>query len=231
MSMPSWITFESKTNTLSGEAGWDHVCNSFDIKLVGIQGDKTIDLSCQLAVNSGEIIWEQGFGAPENSLYTLPYEVGKTYKFSQVNCSVNPVKGHHNWFAYDIDMDIGETVLASKAGEVIAVQKSNSDEGADCSGGKENFVFIRHGDGTVKSYAHFTTNGVIAEVGDWTDQGQAIALSGNSDCTAGPHTHVAWFRYRTNFDRQSTLPFKYSNAMGSLNANSALVLGEEYTAL
>ncbi|MEO9850466.1 MAG: peptidoglycan DD-metalloendopeptidase family protein [Reichenbachiella sp.] len=228
--IPSWLTFDSEKQTLSGTAGWNHVNKSFLIKLQVTQGENMVDLSYNLLVNLGEIVCDQDFGDPGSSAYVLPYKSGKTYKFSQVYCSENPAWGHHNWFAYDIDMDTGEMVVASRAGEVIAIKEDNPDIGGDCSGGKENFVFILHDDGTVMSYVHFTTDGVLVEVGDRVEQGQEIALSGNSGCSAGPHTHVALFKDRTNYDRQSTIPFNYSNAVGVLDDNRGLVLGEEYTA-
>lgn len=118
-------------------------------------------------------------------------------------------------------MNIGETVLASRGGQVIAVQESNPDV-PSCAGGRENYVFIRHNDGTVMSYVHLRQNGVDVTQGQVVNAGDVLGQSGNSGCSSGPHLHVALFRDGTNYDRQSTLPFNYSNAEGELDANNGL---------
>ncbi|MEO9967078.1 MAG: M23 family metallopeptidase [Reichenbachiella sp.] len=228
--IPSWLSFDPESNILSGTAGWPNVNESFPVKLDLQQGDLSSELSYSIVVELGEIVCDQEFGNPEDSPYVLPYTLGETYTFGQVYCSENPAWGHHNWFAYDIDMGNGTIVLASREGEIIATKEDQPNIGGDCSGGKENFVFILHDDGTVMSYVHFTTDGVLVETGDRVVQGQEIGLSGNSGCSSGPHTHVALFKDRTNFDRQSTIPFNYSNADGPLDMNQGLVLMENYTA-
>ena len=177
-----------------------------------------------------EIECDQDFGDPAKSQFILPYPVGKTYELEQGYCPPNPNWGHHNWFAYDFKMPIGDTLIASASGTVIAVRDNNPDV-SDCSGGKENFVFIRHGTGTVMSYVHLTPNSVQVKAGDRVIQGQFIGLSGNSGCSLSPHTHIALFKDNTNYDRQSTIPLNYKNLQGPLDGNRGLIQKETYKAL
>ena len=182
-------------------------------------------------IDTGEIMCNQDFGNPNQSPYILPFLVGKEYLLSQSYCPANPNWGHHNWFAYDFDMPNRDTIIASWSGTVLAVKEDNPNIGGDCSGGKENFVFIQHGDGTVMSYVHLITDGALVEKGDFVRQGQPIGLSGNSGCSAGPHLHVALFKDRTNYDRQSTIPLNYKNAQGPTDSNNGLVFNKQYKAM
>jgi murein DD-endopeptidase MepM/ murein hydrolase activator NlpD len=84
-------------------------------------------------------------------------------------------------------MPIGTTIVASRAGRVVAVQEAFVDgNGEDL---KENFVFIRHEDGTTSRYYHLMHDGALVSMGDVVRQGQPIALSGNTADSAGPHLH------------------------------------------
>jgi len=178
----------------------------------------------------GEIECNSFFGDPAKSLYVLPFKAGEQFTINQSYCPPNPGWGHANWFAYDFKMSIGNTIIASRAGQVIAAQDHNPDV-SDCSGGKENWVFIVHNDGTVMQYVHLQQNGLQVEKGESVTQGQIIGLSGNSGCSSGPHTHVALFKDGTNYDRQSTIPFNYKNAEGPLDKNNGLMFNQTYKAL
>jgi murein DD-endopeptidase MepM/ murein hydrolase activator NlpD len=55
---------------------------------------------------------------------------------------------------------------------------------------KENFVMIKHDDGTIARDIHLTHNGVLVKKDDRVEHGQAIALSGNTgDTGGGAHLH------------------------------------------
>jgi hypothetical protein len=117
-------------------------------------------------------------------------------------------------------------------GTVVAVREQSADGTRICGQQQENLVFVEHADHTIMAYMHLTTNGALVEVGDDVAQGEAIGLSGDSGCSAGPHLHVALFAaQRTGFDRQFSLPVNYSNASGLLDAQRQLVPGRRYLAL
>ena len=131
--------------------------------------------------------------------------------------------------AYDFDMTIGDTVLASRSGTVFAVRDNFDDATRVC--GQENWVFVQHADGTAMQYVHLTRRGALVRTGDAVVQGQPIGLSGDSGCSSGPHLHVALFRDRTSFGAANTLPLNYRNAQGMLNSREGLVQGQRYEAV
>lgn len=184
----------------------------------------------QVTVSRGEILCDSEFGDPATSSHVLPYPTGAEYQLIQSYCPSNPTWGHHDWFAYDFDMANGSSVVASRGGTVLAVQNDRPNVGGVCGQNAENFVFIRHEDGTVTQYMHLFPLSILVATGDIVESGQPIGLSGNSGCSAGPHLHVATFRDATNFDRQSTIPINYSNTTGPVDAQGGLVQSQVYTA-
>lgn len=78
----------------------------------------------------------------------------------------------------DLAVPEGTQVVSPGVGTVV-------DVGHDARSG--NFVRIDHGDGVISSYAHLSESSV--KVGDQVTPGQAIALSGNTGHSTGPHVH------------------------------------------
>ncbi len=227
--LPSWITFDAAGLTLSGTAGFGNL-GAHTVTLRAFDGTNERRQHFTLAVVPGEIFCDQDFGDSLQSPYILPWRPGLEFELQQGNCSA--VGGHVNWFAYDFDLATGDTIIASRAGTVVAVREQSADGTRICGQQQENLVFVEHADHTIMAYMHLTTNGALVEVGDDVAQGEAIGLSGDSGCSAGPHLHVALFAaQRTGFDRQFSLPVNYSNASGVLDGQRQLVPGQRYRAL
>lgn len=93
----------------------------------------------------------------------------------------------------DVGVPIGTTVRASRAGQVIT---------AGWVGGYGNCVIIDHGDGVTTRYGHLSE--VKVSVGQYVDQGQQVALSGNTGRSTGPHLH---FEIRINGEPVDPLPY------------------------
>ena len=55
--------------------------------------------------------------------------------------------------------------------------------------GKDNFVVVKHDDGTLGTYCHLLKAGVKVQVHQRIQAGDVIGLSGNSGYTSGPHLH------------------------------------------
>jgi hypothetical protein len=226
---PAWLSWDPATATLRGLAGFANL-GSHSISLRARDASEETLQGFALDVVPGEIFCDQDFGDPADSPYILPWRAGAEYALQQGNC--NPVGGHVNWFAYDFDLAIGDTIIASRAGDVVAVREQFADGTRICGQERENLVFVQHDDGTIMAYIHLTTNGALVDVGDAVGQGDVIALSGDSGCSAGPHLHVALFAAeRTGFDRYWSLPVNYSNASGPLDGQRQLVRGGRYRAL
>ncbi len=123
-----------------------------------------------------------------NSLYTLPYAVGASFNVTQGNCTTGSHRSElSQQFAYDFGMPSGTSILAVRAGLVVAAVESFSDNTGKA--GQENFVSIMHSDSTVARYVHLTENGADVLVGESVTQGQRIGTSGNSGFSSGPHLH------------------------------------------
>jgi murein DD-endopeptidase MepM/ murein hydrolase activator NlpD len=169
------------------------------------------------------------FGNPDSSEYILPYPAGKGYYLSQSYC--NPTGGHKNQLAYDFAMSIGDTVCAARGGTVKEVKEDLYDSGNEPDAGAHNHVMIQHDDGTVAFYAHLMRESVIIKVNDVVQQGEVIALSGNSGNTGGfPHLHFGVYQgwpMKEGFD----VAVNFINADGPLDAKGGLVKDKYYKAL
>ena len=110
-----------------------------------------------------------------------------TYMFPVTNWNVTSNFGYR-WgrlhAGTDVGIPVGTTVRASRAGQVVT---------AGWVGGYGNCVIIDHGDGVCTRYGHLSQ--VLVSVGQYVDQGEQIALSGNTGRSTGPHLH---FEIRVN---------------------------------
>jgi murein DD-endopeptidase MepM/ murein hydrolase activator NlpD len=118
-------------------------------------------------------------------------------------------------------MPIGTPVVASRAGEVILVEERFAD--GTRIPGQENYVNVRHGDGTIAGYVHLTTGGAFVSVGDSVAQGEILGLSGDSGSSSEPHLH---FHVQACFGC-STEAVTFRNTRPHPRG---LVTGERYTA-
>ncbi len=125
------------------------------------------------------------YPAPSSSPYVLPWPVGVAHLCVQGN---NGLASHHGFseFSYDFLMPSGSPVLAARAGVVIAIKEDSNQVGR---GGHNNYVRVRHDDGTVGAYLHLQQDGALVEVGQRVEQRQLIARSGWTGYAALPHLH------------------------------------------
>lgn len=93
----------------------------------------------------------------------------------------------------DVGIPTGTTVRASRGGQVIT---------AGWLGGYGNCVIIDHGDGVSTRYGHLSE--ITVSVGQYVDQGQQIALSGNTGRSTGPHLH---FEIRIGGEAVDPMPY------------------------
>lgn len=160
-----------------------------------------------------------GYSDWSTSNYKLPWPAGTSYEISQGNCGPASHLGAHR-YSYDIGMDIGSSIVAARAGVVEKIEEQY-DDGGGCD--ELNYLSIRHADGTLAKYLHLTKNGVLVNLGASVNQGDSIALSGNSGCSSGAHLH---FMVLTP-DENDTVPVTFSNTSSNTRG---LISGKNYTA-
>lgn len=90
-------------------------------------------------------------------------------------------QGAHGYNSVDFGAPTGTPVLASASGKVIVSKPQNY------NGGYGHYVVVEHDNGTQTLYAHLST--VLVSVDDEVEQGEKIALSGNTGRSTGPHLH------------------------------------------
>lgn len=135
----------------------------------------------------GPEVSRTAFAASATSQYILPFEIGTPRLVWRTTSHFNPGNKGVGLYAIDIEMPIGTPLVAVRSGKVVAVQaafKDGNDKDLE-----ENFVMVKHADGTIARYIHLKFGGVLVALGDHVLQGQRIALSGNTGQTGAPHLH------------------------------------------
>jgi murein DD-endopeptidase MepM/ murein hydrolase activator NlpD len=150
-------------------------------------------------------------GRPDPAaVYALPYRPDESHLLFQGNLGkVSHGVGSENEYAFDFTMPVGSTVCAARGGIVCDVRSDSTAGGPDpmykhC----DNYVMIRHADGTYAEYVHLSPGGVRVRVGERVVTGQPIALSGVTGFTTGPHLHFSVFRVIDGYHRES-LPVRF----------------------
>ena len=124
-----------------------------------------------------------------------------TYMYPVTNWNVTSNYGYR-WgrlhAGTDVGVPVGTTVRASRAGQVVT---------AGWVGGYGNCVMIDHGDGVWTVYGHLSE--FSTSVGSYVNQGDQIALSGNTGRSTGPHLH---FEIRVNGSSVDPTPYLQGTA-------------------
>ncbi len=127
--------------------------------------------------------------AAGGSPYLLPWQPGQWYECIQGNNSVADHRGLEA-YAWDFPMRPGTLILAARGGTVSMVKSDSNVAGFDRSYDNDaNYVVVDHGDGTQALYLHLMYYGSLVQPGQQVQQGQPIALSGDTGWSSGPHLH------------------------------------------
>ena len=188
-------------------------------------------ISCATNSSPGESVEVdicENYSDWQESEYILPYEPGSAYAVIQGNCAPKSITWAHydnNRYAYDFGMPIGTPILAVRAGRVIFVRENFTDDQHEQEQG--NALVVQHEDNTIALYGHMTQNGVLVGLGDHVEQGDVIALSGNSGMSPVPHLHLQ-VNDCADFNVCESVPVTFRNARPN---NGRLLKDETYEAV
>lgn len=147
----------------------------------------------------------------DSAVYQLPFAAGTKYKVTQGYNGSYSHKGS-NLYAIDWQMPEGTPVFAARGGIVVKVRDDSDKGGGSIKFDKyNNYVLIRHDDGTLGHYCHLKRNGVVVQPGQAVRAGQLIAHSGNTGFSSGPHLHFSVFKTKDGKERIS-IPVKFRTA-------------------
>lgn len=160
----------------------------------------------------------------DKCVYRLPYLEGKFFLVIQ---GYNGRITHMGEYEYSIDwaMPIGTPVVAARGGLVTDTEDRYSGNGLiDEYRNKNNYVRVRHDDGTMGVYVHLNTGGIKVKKGQLVRPGDVLGLSGNVGYSDVPHLHFCVF---TPVDGKTikTIPVKFETGM---HGTVTLVEGEFY---
>ncbi|GAA4331394.1 M23 family metallopeptidase [Flaviaesturariibacter amylovorans] len=158
----------------------------------------------------------------DSYVYDLPFATGGSFLLFQ---GYNGNFSHRGESALDFTMPEGTEIRAAREGTVVKVVQQHTQACASESCKQyNNYVTIRHPDGTFGHYAHIAPNGALVKLGDSVRRGDPIARSGNTGWTSGPHLHFVV--YRGDFGKWKTLPTRFRVSAGE---TGALKEGVTYT--
>jgi len=152
----------------------------------------------------------------DNLVIHPPFSAGESYPVSQ---GFDGEKTHNtgdSQYAIDIVMPVGTPILAVRDGVVMDVEEDFNSAGTDMKkfADKANHVRVLHEDGTMALYAHLDLASVVVRPGARVRAGQAIARSGNTGFSTGPHLHFA-LQQNTGMEMTS-LPFRFHQPGGDV---------------
>jgi murein DD-endopeptidase MepM/ murein hydrolase activator NlpD len=162
----------------------------------------------------------------DSYLYELPYGPGAKFKVTQ---GYNGKFSHtgSNQYAIDWQMPEGTLVRAARGGVVVRAKDDSNKGGASMDYDRfNNYVLIRHSDGTLGHYCHLQKGGCLVKVGQTVAAGDFIAHSGSTGFSSGPHLHFCVFKTKDGHNRVS-LPVKFKT---SEENGVTLLAGHSYRA-
>ncbi|MDI2592819.1 peptidoglycan DD-metalloendopeptidase family protein [Pseudomonas sp. N3-W] len=173
--------------------------------LTAITGGKPLVYTPQFQYSLGDPA-----GAAQGYRYPFPWR-GGPFRLTQGANGQYSHFGARSRYAMDIAMPEGTPIIAARGGIVVKTENEQTGRGTDPSG---NFVRILHDDGTMGVYLHLKQGSVSVHEGQRVVVGSALALSGNTGNSSGPHLHFVVQR-NTGLGLVS-IPYQFNQPMGML---------------
>jgi murein DD-endopeptidase MepM/ murein hydrolase activator NlpD len=164
---------------------------------------------------------------PDDYVYSLPYAPGSAHRVTQGYGGRFSHQGS-NKYAIDWKMPEGTPVYAARGGLVVKLKDDSNTGGSGLKFDPfNNYVLIRHDDGTLGHYCHLQQHGVVVRQGQVVRTGDLLAHSGNTGFSSGPHLHFCVFKTANGRERES-VPVKFHTGE---NASITLAEGNKYKAV
>jgi len=234
------------THFLVENSELSEVTMTFDFNTQNLKGDVAFPYTATFKPGETEAFtlspmdtnkdWEYSFtnyyklgssvAVPDDYVYSLPYAPGTTHRITQ---GYNGKYSHQgsNKYAIDWQMPQGTPVYAARGGLVVKVKDDSDLGGGDIKFDPfNNYVLIRHEDGTLGHYCHLKKGGAKVHPGQIVKTGDLIALSGSTGFSSGPHLHFCVFMTKDGKQRVS-IPVKFRIANGDA---ITLAEGKKYRA-
>lgn len=161
------------------------------------------------------------YGNPEVEIkpkpFVLPFTKGKTYKVQQgFNGAFSHRDSDFSRYAIDFNLAIDDTICAADNGYVVGVKNQNTKGGNNRKWyDYANFITLYHPhSGLYTQYVHLQKNGTLVKLNDEVKRGQAIALSGNTGYTSGPHLHFNVLKPTDSEQGLISIPFDFEEYKG-----------------
>ena len=149
----------------------------------------------------------------DSYIYKLPFATGTSHMVSQGYDTIYTHKGRSK-FAVDFAMKEGTKIFAARGGTVVKTKSDSNLGGYSKEFAKHgNYVTIVHSDGTFATYYHLKQYGVLVKEGDVVARGYALAYSGNTGYSSGPHLHFSVFSAISASSTHS-VAIKFASAAG-----------------
>ncbi|MCE7993831.1 MAG: M23 family metallopeptidase [Roseivirga sp.] len=184
----------------------------------------------------------EGFANPkikEDVAYLIPVKSGDTVKtlgLQNLKDTYGDEKAPADFYAVGFKMNDGDKVFAARRGTVVEIKNGGGSSDRNLSYSKNsNSILIRHRDNSLARYSVLKNNSFMVEVGAEVEAGDAIALAGGENYTAG--THVRLMIYYLSFDKSKNEGTRYSwvyikpSFATESKGNIQLDDGEAYTSL
>jgi murein DD-endopeptidase MepM/ murein hydrolase activator NlpD len=209
------------------------VTMTFDFATVNLKGDVSFPYTATFKPGETEAFtllpsntnqeWEYSYtnyyklgssiAQPDDYVYSLPYAPGTVHKITQGYDGKFSHQGS-NKYAIDWAMPQGTPIYAARGGLVVKVKDDSDRGGGDIKFDPfNNYVLIRHDDGTLGHYCHLEKGGVTVHPGQVVKTGDLIAHSGSTGFSSGPHLHFCVFMTKDGRQRLS-IPVKFRDEWG-----------------
>jgi murein DD-endopeptidase MepM/ murein hydrolase activator NlpD len=144
----------------------------------------------------------------DSTVYQLPYLPGDRFIVTQGFNGTYSHKGS-NKYAIDWKMPEGTLVCAARSGMVVKTKDDSNQGGPSVKFDRyNNYVLIRHDDGTLAHYCHLRKDSITVKPGQRVMTGEVIARSGNTGFSSGAHLHFCVFKTQDGRMRES-IPVRF----------------------